>query len=121
MRTMTPEERSEQIQRQLEFLAASQAQHDARMAEISKTLDGNSRQVAENSRQIAENSRMIAENSRQISQLSDFVLRLGRVVEEGFRRTDERLSALIESQAHTDERLNALINVVERYFSNGRN
>ena len=113
MTTMTPEERYEQIQRQLEFLAASQAQHDARMAEISQKTAENAAQIAENSRLISENAKQISDNSRQIgrnagqvSQLADFVLRLGRVVEEGFK--------------HTDERLNALIHVVERYFSNGR-
>ena len=109
MKTMTPEERDEQLRRQMDFLAASQAQHDARMAEISKTLDQNSRQIAENSRQIAENSRKIAENSRQISQLADFILRIGRIVEEQG-----------EQARRTDDRLNTLINVVDRYFSNGR-
>ena len=95
MKTMTPEERDEQLRRQMDFLAASQAQHDARMAEISKTLDQNSRQIAE--------------NSRQISQLADFILRIGRIVEEQG-----------EQARRTDDRLNTLINVVDRYFSNGR-
>ena len=36
------------------------------------------------------------------------------------QRTDEQFRALAESQRHTDERLSALINVVDRYFSNGR-
>lgn len=36
------------------------------------------------------------------------------------RKTDERINALAESQERTDERLNALINVVERYYSNGK-
>ncbi|HYK88410.1 MAG TPA: hypothetical protein VE398_06550 [Acidobacteriota bacterium] len=94
MTFMTPEERFERIERQLEFLAAGQAQHDARMAEISGQL---------------------AVNSGQIGQLSDLTLRIGRIVEEQARRMD----ALAESQRRTDERLNTLINVVERYFSNG--
>ena len=111
---MTPEERYEQIQRQLEFLAASQAQNAARMAE-------NSKQIAENSLQITENSRQISDNSRQISQLADSLLRIGRVFEAGFKRTNERLSILADSQINTNERLNTLINILERYFSNGRN
>ena len=32
----------------------------------------------------------------------------------------ERMDVLADSQARTDERLNALINIVERYFSDGR-
>lgn len=115
MRLMTPEERFERIERQLEFLAANQAQHDARMAEHSK--------------QLIENSRQITENSRQIAQLADLTLRIGRIVEGQAQRMDtltqhmetlaQRMDELAESQRHTDERLNTLINVVERYFSNG--
>ena len=68
-----------------------------------------------------------AKNTVQIEQLTDLVMRLGRVVEEQGRQTDERferldaaLLNLAESQQRTDERLSALIIVVERYFSNGR-
>ena len=112
MKVMTPEERFERIERSLEFLAASQAQHDAR---------------------IAENSKLIAQNSGQIAQLTDLTLRIGRIVEEQAsrlddlgRKTDERIKALAESQIRTDEhvrhladRMDAIINIVERYFSNG--
>ncbi len=112
MTPMTPEEHFERIQRQLEFLAASQAQHDARMTEISK-------QTAENARLIAQNSQQIAENSRHLTELTDLTLRIGRIVEV----QAQRLDALAESGLLTDERLNALSVAVERYFSkgNGRN
>jgi hypothetical protein len=117
MRHMDPEERFDRFERQQEFLAASQAQHDARMAEISALLAETSRRTAENSSQIAENSSQIAANSGQIAansasiaQLGDLTLRIGRVVEAQAGRMDELA-----------ERLNTLINVVERYFSNGRN
>ncbi len=108
MKTMEPEERFERIERQLEFLAASQAQHDARMAEISGVL--------------AENSRKITENTEHIGQLADLTLRIGRIVEEQATRMDAltgRMDELAASQVRTDERLNTLIHVVERYFSNG--
>ena len=123
MRTMRPEdeERFQRIERLMEFLAANQAQVSA------------SNQI--NSEQIAEHSKQIAEHSRQIGQVTDLVLRLGRVVEEQGRRMDEqgrrmeeqdrmldeKFALLAESQKRTDERLSALINVVERYFSNGHN
>jgi methyl-accepting chemotaxis protein len=116
MESMTPEERFERIERQLEFLAGSQAQHDARMAEHARQMAENARQIAENSRQIGDNSRQILDNSRQIGELSDLTLRIGRIVEEQARRLD----VLADSQRRTDERLNTLISVVERYFGNGR-
>lgn len=103
MRHMDPEERFDRFERQQEFLAASQVQHLARMAEISALL-------AETSRRTAENSSQIAANSASIAQLGDLTLRIGRVVEVQAGRMDELA-----------ERLNTLINVVERYFSNGRN
>ena len=116
MKTMEPEERFDRIERQLEFLAASQAQHDARMAEISGVL-------AEISGVLAENSRKITENTEHIGQLADLTLRIGRIVEEQATRMDAltgRMDELAASQVRTDERLNTLIHVVERYFSNGR-
>ena len=80
MKIINPEERDNRIQRQLEFLDASRAQHDARMAEISKKQE-------ENARLIVGNSRKIAANSEQISQLAGFFSRMGRIVEEGFSPT----------------------------------
>ena len=85
MKSMTPEERFERIETQLEQLSASVARHDT-----------------------------------QIIRLTDVVLSLAHVVEEQGRRMDEGFARLTEAQRRTDERLNALINVVERYFSNGR-
>lgn len=102
MKGMLPEERFDRIERQLEFLAANQAHHDA--------------QLVENARQIGAISKHTEENSRQIGQLADLSLRIGRIVEEQAHRMDD----LAEAQRRTEERLNTLINVVERYFSNGK-
>jgi len=109
MRVMNPEERFERIERQMEFLAANQAENSAQIA-------ANSLQIAKNSKQIEENSKLIEGNSQQITQLTELTLRIGRIVEVQAGRMD----ALAESERRTDERLSALINVVERYFSNGR-
>ncbi len=64
---------------------------------------------------------------RNMAELTDLTLRIGRIVEEQGRRseasgreTDERIRALAEAQMRTEDRLNTVINVVERYFSNGR-
>ena len=91
MTTMTPEERFERIERQLEFLAVNQAQLTA---------------------SVQSHNSQIAENSRQIGQLADLTMRIGRIVEEQARHMDEGFTRM-------DERLSTLIDVVERYFSNG--
>jgi hypothetical protein len=115
MEPMTPEERErfDRIERLLEFLSASQA----KLSTSSRRHDA---EILENAKQIAENSQQIAETSRQIAQLADMTLRIGRVVEEQGRRMDERFAHLADAQLRTEERIGALINVVERYFSNGR-
>ena len=106
MRSMTPEERFERIERQLEFLATHQAQLSASLETLRDS---------------------VARHDVQIVQLADVVVNLTHIVEEQGRRMDEGFARLTEAQLRTDqqgrrtdERLNALINVVERYFSNGR-
>lgn len=101
MQTMNPEERFERIERQLEFLAANQAQHDARIAE-------NSRQIGELTGLTLRIGRIVEVQAGHVDQLTERTDQLGRVMEE-----------LAQSQRRTDERLNILINIVERYFSNG--
>ncbi len=109
---MTPEEREryDRIDRQLEFLAAHQAQ-------LTSNIASHDAQIAENSRQIAQHSQQIAEHSRQIGQLVGVMASMAHIVED----TDEHFKALAESQRRTDQRLSAFINAVERYMSGGRN
>ena len=106
MKPMTPEERFEHIERQFEFLAAHQAQLSASLETLRDS---------------------VARHDVQIVQLADVVVNLTHIVEEQGRRMDEGFARLTEAQLRTDqqgrrtdERLNTLINVVERYFSNGR-
>ncbi len=82
-------ERYDRIDRQLEFLAANQARHDAE----------------------------IAEHSKQILQLADVVISVARIVEQQGRQMEEQGRRMEESQRRTDERLNALISVVERHIT----
>jgi len=140
MTVMTPEERFERIERQLEFSTGILAQ----------LCDSQQRQDAE-----------IAHNSRQISQLAEAVSTLARIcdeqgdrIEAGFKRmeerqaltdeqirltdehirrtdeqmkrtdermkrTDEQMKRTDEQMKRTDERLNALISMVERHLSAG--
>jgi hypothetical protein len=111
---MKPEERFERIEAQLGFLASHLAQFSASVDTLCDVS---------------------ARHDTQIIQLTDVVVSMARVVEQQGRRTDERLGVLAESQRRTDEqfrllgesqrrtdeRLSTLIDVVERYFSNGRN
>lgn len=116
---MTPEaeERFQRIERSLEFMAASGARADARLERLSSELTQMKEVVEQHTRQIGELASQTGELASQIGELGNLVLRFGRVVEEQSHAVDRVISA----QLRTDERLNVLINVVERYFSNGRN
>ena len=102
---MTPEteERFQRIERSLESMAASGARLSAELTQMKEVVEQHTTQIGE--------------LRTHIGELENLVLRFGRVVEEQSHTVDN----LIAAQHRTDERLNALINVVERYFSNGRN
>jgi len=109
---MTPEEkeRSDRIDRQLEFLAA----HQARLSSDLATLQLITAQLIEKS---AKHDEQIARQGSQIQSLADTVLRLARIVDERDRQTDAKID---ERDRQTNARINALINIVERYFSDGK-
>jgi hypothetical protein len=117
---MDHEERFSRIDRQLEFLAGNHAQLWADLQELQQ---------------------ISRRHSEQLVQVGDFILRLGRVVEEQgrqlerrieneteqrreetrrrdeeSRRRDEESRRRDEESRRFDERLNALF---ERYFGNG--
>ncbi len=106
MRAMTPEERFERIERQMEFLASHQAQLSASL----ETL----REVS------ARHDAQIVKLIDGVASLAHVVEEQGRHMEEQFRRTDEQFRRTDEQLRRTDERLNALINTVERHNSDGR-
>jgi len=112
---MTPEEkdRYDRIDRQLEFLAAHQAQLSFDLAELKSIVAMQSQQIAKHDEQIARNDEQLAGlreaigiQGDQVRSLADTVLRLARVMDERDRQTDARI--------------NALIGVVGKYFSNGK-
>lgn len=105
---MTPEEREryDRIDRQLEFLASHQAQLSSDLAGLQSVVATHSQQIARQGEQIAKQAEQIAGLGSYVQSLADSVLRLGRVVDERDRQTDAKI--------------NALIQVVERYFSNGK-
>lgn len=95
---MTPEERFERIDRQLEFLANHQGQLSARFDELGQFLLKTAQMLEGFARRTEARFEVVEESLRRLA--------------EAGARTEERL-------ARTDERLNVLINVVERHFSNG--
>ncbi len=105
---MTPEEREryDRIDRQLEFLAAHQAQLSSDLVIQQQITAKHDEQITRLEQQIARHSEQIAKQGEHVQSLTDNVLRLARVVDERDRQTSEKL--------------NALIAVVERYFSNGK-
>ena len=134
MLTMTPEERFERIERQLEFtaeilvqLSASQQRQDAEISQLAGALstlvhvvdDMGNRMEAGFSRMEDGFSRMEEGFSRMEEGFSRMEEGFSRL-EERQRQTDEQMKLTNEQMKRTDERLNALISVVERHFSNGR-
>ena len=105
---MIPEEkeRYDRIDRQLEFLAAHQAQLSSDIAVLYQTTARLAETSAKHDEQIARHGDQIAQMGVNVQSLADSVLRLARVVDERDRQTSEKL--------------NTLIAVGERYFSNGK-
>ncbi len=98
MKAMTPGERFDRIERQIEFLASHQAK-------LSSSVEG-LREIS------ARHEAEIATHTGQIEKLVDVVASLARIVEEQGRHFEEQGRS-------TDQRLNALINTVERHISGG--
>jgi hypothetical protein len=113
---MTPEERFERIERQLEFLAENQAHHDSHLSTLTSTVGDLAGSVGGLAGSVGGLADAVEGLAGRVGELTDLTLRIARIVEEQANRmdrTDERISALAQ-------RLDVLIDVVERYLSNGR-
>lgn len=116
---MTPEERFDRIERQIEFLAGHQAQ-------MSSAIDHHSEQIGQLGNFLLRTARsvedLVRRTEERFNQIANWQQRSDRKLEElaeAQRRTDGQIQQLIASQQRTDERLNILVGFVERYFSNG--
>ncbi len=108
---------NEEMQQTMQFIIEQQAQFVENFQRI------------ENSIRALEESQ--TKSDARISRLEGAIIGIVNVLDritiaqeelaEAQKRTDAKVSKLIEAQAQTDERLNALINTVERYISEGRN
>jgi hypothetical protein len=102
---MTPEERFERIERNLEFLASNQAHLSSSQAQLSLSQEQLWSSV-QGLRDVA------ARHDAQIFQLTDVVSSLARITEEQGRRIQEQAQ-------RTDERMNTLVRMIERHLSDG--
>ena len=90
MKTMSPEERFERIDRRLEWMSGV-------LAELVASSQRHDAQITQTAQATAQNVQLIAQNAQQISQLAGDVRDLahvtaeqGKRMEEAFKRMDER-------------------------------
>ena len=103
---MTPEERFERMERQMEFLAQNQAELTANVGTLKQDLLALARIVQQHVVSTEARFQTVAERFQTVA--------------DQFQRVDESMESLAKAQRSTEERLNALITVVEHYFSNGK-
>ena len=103
---MTPEERFERMERQMEFLAQNQAELTANVGTLKQDLLALARIVQQHVVSTEARFHTVAERFQTVA--------------DQFQRVDESMESLAAAQRVTEERLNALIIIVERYFSNGK-
>jgi len=96
---MTPEERFERMERQMEFLAQNQADLQQELLELARIVQRHVVSTEARFQTVAERFQTVADQ---------------------FQRVVESMESLAAAQRVTEERLNALIIIVERYFSNGK-
>ena len=122
---MTPEERFERIERQIEFIVNQQAQFSVdleksreelreREAVLQKQIDGHEKQIN------ALNSAAVALITTT-HQLAEAQAETQAELKELAATTKEAVQKLEEKSAETQERLHILIDTFERYLSERRN
>ena len=103
---MTPEERFERMERQMEFLAQNQADLQKELLALARIVQQHVVSTEARFQTVAERFQTVAEQFQMVA--------------DQFQRVDESMESLAKAQRSTEERLNALITIVERYFSNGK-
>ena len=103
---MTPEERFERIERQLELTVSQQGQFYADLHRLTE--------------QVGLQQKQIETQQGQIGQVVDIVGRMGDMLDQVMRaqeRTENHLLETDQRLRETDQRLNILISVAERHIS----
>ena len=111
---------NEDIQAKMDFIIEQQAQFSADIGELKDTV----KELAGDLKQL---TGTVASMANVLNDTQDLVKRLVVVTHTGFEKTQASINELAQAQARTDQRLaetdsrlNILIDVVERYFSNGK-
>ena len=110
---MTPEERFERMELQMEFLAQNQAELTANVGTLKQDLLALARIAQQHVVSTEARFQTVAERFQTVAEQF-------QMVADQFQRVDESMESLAKAQRSTEERLNALITVVEHYFSNGK-
>jgi hypothetical protein len=108
---------SEEMQKMMEFILQQQATFTVNLDLLGEKVGRVSDAQRRTEESLAELAAAQAQIARQQAHMNEVVA----AIADAQQHTEAKVAELAEAQAHTDERLNNLINVVERYFSEGRN
>jgi peptidoglycan hydrolase CwlO-like protein len=108
---------NEEMQQMMEFILQQQATFTVNLERLTEKVEHLSDAQRRTEQNLAELATAQAQMARQQTHMNEVVA----AIADAQQRTESKVAELAEAQAHTDERLNTLINVVERYFSEGRN
>ena len=117
---VTPEERFERIERQLELAVGQQGQFYTDLRQLAELVGNQGKQLVAQQGQISQIVTAIGRMSDVIGEVLRIQERTQDQMRETDRRlqeTDRRLQDTDRRLQDTDQRLNVLINVVERYIA----
>lgn len=107
---------NEEMQKMMEFILQQQATFTVNLDLLREQVN----HLSDAQRRTEENLAELVTAQTQMARQQTHMNEVVAAIADAQQRTEARVAELAEAQAHTDERLNSLINVVERYFSNGR-
>ena len=102
----------EEMERAIEFLLQGQANHEARLGELTERVGELTERVGELTEKINQLTAQVTETSKQLQTYAE-------TQSEFIRATTKSITGLSEAQAKTDERLNKLIGLFEQHIIAG--
>ncbi|HEX8424200.1 MAG TPA: hypothetical protein VF634_12345 [Pyrinomonadaceae bacterium] len=116
----------EELERAIEFLLQSQANHEARLGELTERIGELTekthqltQQVTETGRQVTETGRQVAETGQQLTVYAETQSVFIQTVTRALEAQDQINASLRAADARTDERLNKLIGLFEQHITTG--
>lgn len=117
---------NEEFERRMEFFLNQQARFDARMQRIEESHAKTEQELAKSAEICTRNDAAIAHLAESVSGLTVSVIELKSLTVEGFSRmlggfkdTNAKIDALVNSQILTEERLQHLMATFDRHISDG--